>query len=158
MEKFCPCRNHPGYSNHPKNKVPLELFRKDKNDPNSVLFKFCTDCRIESGKQNKKSQANQRKKLKETKRNEDKTLGFLFCSCLGHTSYSGYPRGEVPVDMFRQQAGNNKSILFDYCSDCRSFCKNGTAKMRKKREDSVSEGEFFARFAYLQKSYLKDRC
>lgn len=139
----CPCRNHPGYSAYPKDEVPIVLFRKIKEDSDSTLYKYCSDCREQSRVQNKKSQSTKRAELKKIKQTERKDGDYLFCPCLGHTSYSEYPRDAVPTHMFRQHPDNKRSILFEHCSDCRDFSKKCKTKLRSKRKDVVGRDEFF---------------
>jgi len=42
---YCEDRAHPGNSKYPRDKVPIELFRKIRDNPNSSLCKRCLDCR-----------------------------------------------------------------------------------------------------------------
>ena len=45
---FCPYKNHLSISVYPRDKVPILLFKKYPNNPNSSLTSNCLDCRKDS--------------------------------------------------------------------------------------------------------------
>jgi len=61
----CSHRDHNTRSDYPRNQVPIEMFRKDKEDPKSELFEQCSDCRNISSINSNKNRERIRSSLKE---------------------------------------------------------------------------------------------
>jgi hypothetical protein len=61
----CPDTSHKTLSNYSEDKVPIDMFRKEKGDPNSILLKYCSDCRKVSSSNNKARIAKKKEKAEE---------------------------------------------------------------------------------------------
>src|SRR5258708_38585782 len=95
----CSCDSHgSGGSSYPRRKVPIKLFRKEPDNPKSILYKSCANCRVYINGRNTKSykirlaiaieNGNKqccrcRKEMDKTEQstNEDGTLGTLCIPC-----------------------------------------------------------------------------
>lgn len=127
MEEFgqCTSRAHNvSGSPYPKTKVPIILFRKDQNNLNSKICKYCRHCRLRN---KEKSQAN-RDKVKEDSANNKEleklsNNNFKFCESQIHDgkSKSIYPKNMVPVELFREDPINPNSKEYKRCFDCRKY-------------------------------------
>ena len=128
-------------SKYPKDKVPVYLFRKDPEDPDSKVYKSCFDCRRETARRGNKSY---NKKVNRVKKEKEELLEAgiteLPCSHSGHgtTVESAYDVNEVPIKFFRRDPEDPKSDLFDKCIDCRRHLRGTHEKFRLR---SIEEAE-----------------
>jgi len=108
---------------YPKDKVPIEMFKK----LNGQYYTNCSDCRkytaVESNvRKNKKME---RDKIKKEQVEAEFQKEFSFCPHTGHSTVvkSSHPQNLVPISFFRMEPNNPKSELFVNCLDCRRYMK-----------------------------------
>lgn len=142
---YMKCNSHTSKSSYPKDKIPIQMFMKNPNDPNSELYKNCLECRQirqlrEKNNRNSKKAAleEENKKLLDTQE-----LIYKTCEYIKHSEKSinsKYPQDKVPISMFRKHPENVNSIIYKYCYDCRMY-KNKTNKMINQRKKIIAENE-----------------
>lgn len=155
--KTCLCKYHTDISDYPKTNVPIELFRKYLNDPNSLLVKYCIDCKTYDFKLDVKS-------IKPVKfetiskenllllNTESIKLGFLICSNTLHSERGSiHPRKNVPVELFRKYPENPKSILLPDCIDCRKFRRLKSKQRICNKTLALEENKFFCTHCHKEK-------
>lgn len=109
------------WSIYPKNKVPIELFRKEPDNEQSELFTNCKDCRDYKDKADQKKQ-----EIKQIAHQKGINEGadFLYCTGKHKSSGSKHPVDKVPIELFREDVKNEQSKLFTICKDCRDHETN----------------------------------
>lgn len=130
--------HHLSGSKYPKDKVPLEDFRKPGKRAEKI-HKNCCCCRnyITENVNNKRKMiallAEQQNKL---------DTGFRVCQAIQHTFASKYPRNQVPKELFLKKTGDPNSFT-EYCLDCRTYdVTNHEKSLEKKKEIAAKEGKF----------------
>lgn len=98
IEIICQHAHHKKNSEYPRDKVPIELFRRDPNDPKSELFTSCKDCRDYLAEYKINERNIKRKQVKEN--------DLFFCETCTR---------ELP---FLEQALNKDGSLSVNCYDC----------------------------------------
>lgn len=138
MEDYgqCTSRAHnTSGSPYPKTKVPIFLFRKDQNDSNSKICKYCLHCR-NSNRQ--RSQINRNKVKEDAAKNKEleklSNNNFKYCESQIHDGKSGsvYPRNMVPIELFRENPTNPNSKECKSCFDCRKYRNEGRLDNKEK--------------------------
>lgn len=116
-------------SMYPKDHVPIKLFIKNENDPDSKLNINCFDCRMYDKNYMKKYVTEKKQKISSKKKDNTE---YSYCPYSLHetTVNSIYPRDRVPIQFFRSDENNHKSQLFENCIDCRTY-KNEKANENK---------------------------
>lgn len=111
---------------YPKDKVPVQFFRKNPEDPNSKLFKTCSQCREFDKLYGTKYRAKHVSAALIAKEQVVQGISnVLYCPAKIHGggAPSQYPRNAVPIDLFRKTRGNVYSELWEWCEDCRDYMK-----------------------------------
>lgn len=123
--------DHPSSgSPYPKNKVPIHLFFKEENNPDSGEYKTCSYCREYRKNIHKRSE----KRKKERKDKEDDSSEYRECSCNGHkSSNSPYNKLKVPAKLFLKDPENPESKIYKNCFHCRKY---RTIPLEEHDEDS----------------------
>jgi hypothetical protein len=133
--KICRSSSHTFLiSEHPKERVPISLFKKNSDDLNSRECTTCIACRTY-----------ERKKLVECKElalqvNNDE---FRICTTKCHEAASQYPRNNVPTRLFWVDSSNPQGEKFINCQDCRTYINNNKKKSIKNKIENLKEEEFF---------------
>jgi hypothetical protein len=137
---YCPYFGHENIvkSIHPKDKVPIRLFRKDENDPDSKLNINCFDCRIYNTNHRKKYAIEKKQEISSKK--QDNTE-YSYCPYFRHGTITNsiYPRDKVPIQFFRSDENNPKSHLLENCMDCRKYKNEHAKEQRNIRECKAKE-------------------
>lgn len=134
-------RHNSAVSIHHWNNVPIALFRKKVDDPNSQLFKRCIDCRS-NARSNGKDKTLKNNTLHEESKNRND--GYLHCVYADHENCSTIARDKVPIIMFRRIPDNPKSSLLKCCADCRKIRTTyNQNRLKVKKVEAVEVGRFF---------------
>lgn len=144
-------KHHIHGSKHPRNKVPVLLFRKNPSDPRSLLLKTCLDCRKYQKNCNIRMQERRKKIAEDQKINND----FRFCPDTKHNTLSNsiYDRDKVPIVFFRKEPKDPRSLLFETCLDCRKYKANyNKHRISEKKKDAGKEGHFFCTHCHKKKT------
>ena len=103
-------------SPYSKNKVPVELFRSNPDDPNSKSFTKCHHCRQHNVKLAKQRKEKRLGELQEKKKQiEEGLTSNGMCTDKRHNTQSKYPRDGVPIILLV----NEKGAIMNTCTDCR---------------------------------------
>ena len=124
--RFCIALRHATHSKHPKNKVPIELFKQDESDE---LFITCFDCR----EHKKKLSLDAKEFIQSERKKLENDPDFRCCSSEKHCSV--YPINKVPIKLFLGDPDNPKSFLFKNCIDCRTIASTRSKNLRQKMRD-----------------------
>ena len=120
---YCPYTGHGNIvkSSHARNKVPIKLFRKNENDPDSKIYINCLDCREYTKIYSTKYSTEKKQKIISTKKDNTE---YSYCSYARHETIvkSVHPCDKVPIELFRAEQNNPKSHIFNMCIDCRIYC------------------------------------
>lgn len=141
-------------SPHPKDKVPLELFMKDVNNPKSKIFSTCIHCRECKKLQNNKSIQKEQSKISMQRflvLNGESDL--MHCaSSLHGVSGSKYSKNQVPFVLFLNDPEDIRSELFSNCLDCRIYKQKYTKSyIQICRKEAEEKGDFYCVTCSLQK-------
>lgn len=99
----CSHKSHINSSKYSPDKVPIAMFRKEKDDPNSILLKHCSDCRSI-----KSSQA--KVKIVKKKENAEEKGNFFCTNC----------HKELPIS---ERAKNLDGTYSIHCHKCKEISK-----------------------------------
>lgn len=146
--KECKSNNHK-YSNspYPKDDVPIELFVNEKsNEP----FKSCLDCRLYSRKIDTKCRQKRKALIAES---IESNTGFILCAEASHNKNGSiHPHNKVPIELFRKEQDNPKSILLGSCVDCRNFAAAKQRDIREiKKSNATEKGLFYCTNCWKEK-------
>ena len=150
----CSSQSHPQVSKYPQNKVPIENFLKNPQDPKSKVCKNCLECRNYKCEEVKSLHAERKELAVIAKKNKS---DFLYCASASHTlkDVSQYPRDKVPFSMF-QRYEDDLEDLHETCSDCRNHKAVQNNEYEKIKRLAAKEDEFYCDGCKNYKS-LKDR-
>jgi hypothetical protein len=160
--KCCTEKKHASYSEHPKDKVPIDLFCGSKGK----ILNTCQDCRNYKNKHRYKAKTEEElkreKEEKEKKEAEEKEKlearipkTLELCPCPHHNkSNSGYPKEKVPSVLFYKDPNNPDSRKYKSCSFCRAFELEYT-KLRNERnsEKAKNNGKGYCNFCHVEREW-----
>lgn len=132
-------------SPYPRDEVPLKWFYKNPEDPNSKICKICWHCRQYTSRHKKLKGAIKKEagmKIKEELAKSNSNVSH--CTALHHTykGVSEYPRSEVPIELFRKNPKDPKSMLYEHCLDCRTDdTKRARKSITNRREAAAESGK-----------------
>lgn len=123
---YCEDRSHTGNSIYPRNKVPVELFRKIPNNPRSQLCTKCADCR--------EKDANRSIRYAKNREKEILMEGKLYC------------RGCNSAKTIDEMSINLNGEISKSCKSCKIKTKERN-KIRRKRYNNIKL-EFIQTYEY----------
>ena len=137
----CCSQAHPQISKYPQNKVPIENFLKNPQDPKSMVCKNCIECRNYSC-EGIKNLHTERKELADAAK--ESKGEFSYCASATHTlkDVSLYPRDQVPFSMF-QRYEDDFDDLYETCYDCRNHKAVQNVEYEKIKRSAAKEDEFY---------------
>ena len=113
--RYCIGNLHNHHSEHPKERVPIELFTKEHDNPNNPLSKKCADCRRACNEEAKRC-SRERKARAESK-------GMFCCQ---------YCQMNKPIDQMARKKNGRLSVL---CLECQKHARGRTLLLRRTRNN-----------------------